>query len=75
MLKNEGVFSFYRGLIPSILMSVYGIIQMFAYENLNHLVGFKKESSSFWITFITGGFSKCIASSTLLPLTVIRTRL
>lgn len=40
MWKNEGIKSFYHGFVPSILMSTYGVIQMFCYENINYLCGF-----------------------------------
>lgn len=41
MYYNEGVRSFYRGLIPSIFMSTYGVIQMYCYEVLSYSFGFK----------------------------------
>ena len=40
MYTKEGIKSFYRGFIPSIFMSSYGVIQMFSYEVLSHLSGY-----------------------------------
>lgn len=40
MWVNEGVKGFYNGLVPSIFLSFYGVIQMFSYENINHVLGF-----------------------------------
>lgn len=78
MYRNEGLKSFYQGFVPSIFLSTYGVIQMFCYENINHLCGFdqnKRKQKDMWIPFVTGGLSKCIASVTLLPLNVVRMRL
>jgi Mitochondrial carrier protein len=41
MVRNEGIKGFYKGFVPSVFMSTYGVIQMFCYENINHLLGFK----------------------------------
>ena len=80
MLVNEGPKSFYRGYIPSLFLSTYSIIQMFTYENINHLFGFKSGEmkmswDNFLIPFMTGGFSKCLASATLMPINNVRLRL
>lgn len=77
IIKNEGIRGFYHGYIPSIFMSMYGVIQMFCYENINFLLGYNSNSKTkdMWIPFITGGISKCVASVTLLPLNVVRMRL
>lgn len=40
MYQKEGITSFYRGFIPSIFMSTYGVIQMFSYEVLSHMTGY-----------------------------------
>ena len=41
MYKNEGPKTFYAGYIPSLFMSLHGVIQMYVYENVNKAVGFK----------------------------------
>jgi len=52
---------------------------MFTYENLNFLVGYNAQTAgnqaNWLITFLTGGCSKSLASATLLPINVVRTRL
>jgi hypothetical protein len=77
MFVNEGIKSFYKGFLPSIFLSFYGVIQMFSYENINFLLGYnpKEKNQNMAIPFLTGGFSKCVASACLLPLNVIRLRL
>eukprot|EP00347_Sterkiella_histriomuscorum_P013088 403366067 len=77
MYKHEGIKGFYRGFVPSIFLSTYGIIQMFTYENINHILGYNSQSKNkdMWIPFFTGGLSKSVASITLLPVNVVRMRL
>jgi len=79
MMVNEGPTSFFRGFLPSLFMSSYGMIQMYTYENINFLFGFKSGQKmtrdNFFIPFLTGGFSKCVASATLAPINVVRLRL
>ena len=40
MAVNEGPRAFFKGFWPSILLASYGVIQMYAYENINHAVGY-----------------------------------
>lgn len=40
MLMNEGVKSFFKGYMPSLFLASYGMIQMYSYENINHMLGF-----------------------------------
>jgi solute carrier family 25 folate transporter 32 len=65
--------------MPSLFLSCYGMIQMYTYENVNFLLGFKSgekmTSENFFIPFFTGGLSKCIASAVLMPINVVRLRL
>ena len=78
MWENEGIRAFFKGFLPGLMLSVYGIIQMTVYENLNYLVNYteqnKKEKGSL-VPFLTGGTSKCTASAILYPLTTVRSRL
>ena len=52
---------------------------MYTYENINYLMGYtsgqKMSWENFMIPFITGGFSKCFASATLMPINNVRLRL
>lgn len=41
MLVNEGPQSFFRGYVPSLFLATYGMIQMYCYENINHICGYK----------------------------------
>ena len=77
MYFNEGLTSFYKGFVPSIFLSIYGVIQMFCYENINFLLGFnpKDKNANMLLPFVTGGISKCVASGLFLPVNVIRMRL
>jgi hypothetical protein len=79
MLRNEGPLSFFKGFLPSLFLSTYGIIQMYAYENINFILGYqsgmKMTTENFFIPFMTGGLSKSIASFTLMPINVVRLRL
>lgn len=52
---------------------------MYAYENINFLLGYKTgmkmTHDNFFIPFLTGGIAKSIASFTLMPINVVRLRL
>lgn len=79
MALNEGPTSFFKGIGPSILLSSYGMIQMYCYENVNHALGFssgqKMTKDNFLIPFMVGGLSKSLASFCLMPVNVVRLRL
>lgn len=70
--------AFYKGFTPSLFLSLYGTLAMTCYECLNYVLGFesgKEKAKSFWIPFLTGAASKCMAQAFLNPLNLIRTRL
>ena len=79
MAVNEGPTSFFKGIGPSVILSTYGIIQMYSYENINKFLGYqtgqKMTKENFLIPFLTGGFSKSLASLSLMPVNVVRLRL
>jgi len=76
IIKNEGFFALYSGYIPSLLLCIYGIIQMFVYEQLNYLTGNNRDGkSNLLLAFLIGGTSKCVASATLHPVNLVRSRL
>ena len=81
MYFNEGVKSFYRGFVPSLFMSIYGVIQMYSYETITYLMGYKSGNAKkmTWdniaVPFFVGGCSRSLASITLMPINVIRMRL
>ena len=78
---NEGIHSFYRGFVPSLFMSTYGVIQMYSYEVMTHTLGYESgiNKKITWdnmlVPFIIGGTSKSLASATLIPINVVRMRL
>ena len=78
MAKNEGPKAFFKGFWPSIFLSSYGVIQMYAYENINFMFGYtsgqKMSKENFLVPFFTGGLAKSVASFTMMPLNVIRLR-
>ncbi|CAI2374329.1 unnamed protein product [Moneuplotes crassus] len=76
MWSKEGPTSFYRGFPAACLLSIYGVIQMTCYENLNKLFGYKESEKSYKkiSPFFIGGISKCLASTLLHPLTLVKTR-
>lgn len=79
MWQTEGIRAFFKGYIPSLFLCSYGMIQMYCYENINHALGFQTGQKMTWdnflVPFLTGGFSKCFASFTLMPVNVVRLRL
>lgn len=79
MAVNEGPKAFFKGIGPSILLSTYGIIQMYCYENVNHALGYtsgqKMTKDNFLIPFVVGGLSKSLASFCMMPMNVVRLRL
>ena len=52
---------------------------MYSYENINRWLGYqtgqKMRKDNFLIPFLTGGFSKSLASFLLMPVNVVRLRL
>ncbi len=40
MYRYEGIRKFYAGYVPSLFMSLHGVIQMYVYENINKAFGF-----------------------------------
>jgi hypothetical protein len=62
-------------------MSTYGVIQMYSYEVLMHILGYESGSmkkitwDNLFLPFIIGGTSRSIASTFVMPLNVIRMRL
>ena len=79
MAINEGPKSFFKGFWPSVLLSSYGVIQMYCYENINYYSGYqsgqKMSKDNFLIPFLTGGLAKSIASFSMMPINVVRLRM
>ena len=66
MYYNEGIKSFFKGIIPSSFLSLYGVIIMYSYENITYMLGYKSAVShditfdSMIAPFIIGGLSNSI---------------
>ena len=80
MARNEGISSFYRGMMASLFLSLYSVVQMTCYEQLSKFFGITEKSASGSIladnkTFFVGGTSRWIASLTFYPVNVIKHRL
>lgn len=79
--SKGGVPGFYRGLVPGMLMSLYGVIKMYSYEMLTYITGFETGSvtslsaKNVLVPFIMGGMARSIASSILIPVNIMWTRL
>lgn len=79
MMHKEGPKSFFKGWVPSLALSSHRMIMMYCYENINLVFGFKSgqkmSKENFIIPFLTGGVSKSIAATLLMPVVVVRLRL
>ena len=81
MYYNEGITSFYKGFVPSIFMSLYGVVQMYSYEVLTHMCGYESGAAkkmtwdNMLVPFVIGGTSRSLASCSLMPVNVVRMRL
>ena len=73
MYKKEGIESFFKGLMTSVLLVVNPIIQFYFYEKLKRMGRFKK--NQFLLNFLSGAVSKAIATLITFPYQVIRTYL
>mgnify|MGYP003884939761 CR=1 FL=1 len=40
MAVNEGPSSFFKGIGPALILSSYGLVQMYSYENINRYLGY-----------------------------------
>lgn len=63
MARNEGISSFYRGMMASLFLSLYSVVQMTCYEQLSKFFGITEKSASGSIladnkTFFVGGTSR-----------------
>eukprot|EP01084_Bolivina_argentea_P025206 46875_1 len=68
ILKNHGVFGFWRGLKGSIILAVVPAIGQYLYEGIKQLLHQTIGYKSFLIDFIAGSLSKIICMNCLFPL-------
>ena len=75
MIFKEGIQSFFKGFIPSLLLCTHGILSMYFYENWKLLLyNTTKQKQYNWLPFFMGAISKGMSNAFLYPLTLIRTR-
>ncbi|KAF6299702.1 solute carrier family 25 member 19 [Rhinolophus ferrumequinum] len=77
MLQEEGPTAFWKGHIPAQLLSVgYGAVQFLSFEMLTKLVhkASMRDPRDFSVHFACGGLSACVATLTVHPVDVLRTR-
>jgi solute carrier family 25 folate transporter 32 len=88
IFRTEGIGGFFRGLIPALLLTSNGAVQLVTYENLKKyhrevfiipsqplVVETNKKSGKFYEHMVMGGISKMVASGTTYPFQVIKTRM
>uniref|UniRef100_A0A914ENW5 Mitochondrial thiamine pyrophosphate carrier n=1 Tax=Acrobeloides nanus TaxID=290746 RepID=A0A914ENW5_9BILA len=78
IFKEEGVTAFWKGHIPAQgLSAVYGLVQFASFEFLTKRFDllFNMKTQSEVVDFLCGAASGCIATTSAMPLDVIRTRL
>eukprot|EP01129_Flabellula_baltica_P010215 TRINITY_DN4293_c0_g1_i3.p1 TRINITY_DN4293_c0_g1~~TRINITY_DN4293_c0_g1_i3.p1 ORF type:complete len:255 (-),score=20.39 TRINITY_DN4293_c0_g1_i3:21-785(-) len=77
IVRNEGPFAFYKGLVPSTLSTFHGAAQFVTYEATSNFLLRKTESESIssYISFFSGATSKLVAMAVTFPFTLIRSRL
>ncbi|XP_049850861.1 uncharacterized protein LOC126324047 [Schistocerca gregaria] len=74
---EEGFSAFYKGLVPSIISSYHGAVQISTYDAISRclVAGNPDRSIRGWEAFFAGGFSKILATISTQPLSVIKARL
>lgn len=70
--KVDGFKGFWRGMVPSLLLSLNGTLHLFFYENFKELA---TTETNKWKTALAGSLSKCIASFLTYPLQTIKFRI
>ncbi|KAK2112039.1 hypothetical protein P7K49_011786 [Saguinus oedipus] len=77
ILQEEGPTAFWKGHIPAQILSIgYGAVQFLSFEMLTELVhrGSVYNAQEFSVHFVCGGLSACMATLTVHPVDVLRTR-
>ncbi|XP_066237287.1 mitochondrial thiamine pyrophosphate carrier isoform X1 [Saccopteryx leptura] len=77
ILQEEGPTAFWKGHIPAQLLSVgYGAVQFLSFEILTEVVhrASVHDARDFSVHFVCGGLSACMATLTVHPVDVLRTR-
>ncbi|KAL4687601.1 hypothetical protein H8959_019729 [Pygathrix nigripes] len=77
ILQEEGLTAFWKGHIPAQILSIgYGAVQFLSFEMLTELVhrGSVYDAREFSVHFVCGGLAACMATLTVHPVDVLRTR-
>ncbi|XP_036921709.1 mitochondrial thiamine pyrophosphate carrier [Sturnira hondurensis] len=77
ILQEEGPTAFWKGHVPAQLLSVgYGAVQFLSFEMLTELVhrAGVRDARDSSVHFVCGGLSACVATLTVHPVDVLRTR-
>lgn len=77
ILQEEGPTAFWKGHMPAQLLSIgYGAVQFLSFEMLTELVhrASVRDACNFSVHFVCGGLSACVATLTVHPVDVLRTR-
>jgi solute carrier family 25 folate transporter 32 len=89
--REEGVTALYKGLVPALILTTHGAVQFMAYEYMKDLslqmriaqlpqgvdqraYGAQLEQPG-WVSFVTGGASKIVATLATYPYQVVKSRL
>lgn len=77
MAKYEKLSSFWKGIVPSLLGSYHGAVQLTIYEIIRSFCTNKRYNEKYGDveSFIAGGISKAVALFSTQPLSVIKVRL
>lgn len=78
ILKEEGPAAFWKGHMPGQFLSIgYGAVQFLSFEMQTELVNRAKVpvTHEFSVYFLCGGLAACVATLTVHPMDVLRTRL
>jgi solute carrier family 25 folate transporter 32 len=75
--QQYGIYGFYRGMTLSLLLCTQGVIQLTVYENLKNAMHYDENKGVIHATIpaYSGIVSKFVASLSLYPLTLVRTRI
>ena len=75
ILREEGLVGFWRGMVPALIGTSHGAVQMATYEQLRRWVWTKSDSPGPQHYLLLGIASKSIASVTTFPYQLVKTRM
>ena len=76
IMRHEGFFALYRGIVPALFLVSHGVLQFVAYEELKSIVTAKGSTEmAGWEPLVMGATSKIMALSATYPWQVIKSRI